>query len=411
MQQLLPDVAGTDRIGFDPVAKILKDVILNTKPPFAVGIFGEWGSGKTTLMQMVETKLTRSKRVKTVWFNAWKYDGKEVIWNALIQSVFYRMREDPDVTIKPDLLKKITDTATNLAFFVARKTAPILTAGAIDDKAVDELRGALSPLSANDESFGFINTFEATFAEIVREYVGPQGRLVIFIDDLDRCLPENAVQVMESIKLYLDSPNVSFVIGVEPEVVRTGIRARYKENAALAEKEYLEKIVQLPFVMRGLDRDAAMQLIRPYGKADNYVGDDMVIDLILTATETNPRRIKRFINSFYVLSRIHLAAGETMGPDDIRRLALTLLTQMRFREVYADLVDSPGLIADFNNMLLMPTSDRDTELAKNVALKRIYEDTAARRFLEIVRGLDCSAAAMSPWVLFTQGEEAAVGPQ
>ncbi len=82
--KLLADNPETmDRLGFQPMADILVDVIQQTDPPFTIGIFGEWGSGKTTLMTLVRRTLD-SLGAKTVWFNAWKYDGKEVIWNALI---------------------------------------------------------------------------------------------------------------------------------------------------------------------------------------------------------------------------------------------------------------------------------------------------------------------------------------
>ena len=405
MYKLLSDSVETkDRLGFDPMARILKDVVLNTEPPFTIGVFGEWGSGKTTLMHLVRGKLESQSRkpIKTVWFNAWKYDGKEVIWNALIQSVFFAMREDE--TVNPDLLKRITDTATNLAFFVAKKTANIVTGGVIDGDAVDEIRASIAPLSANDDSFAFINSFETTFAEIVGEYVGPNGRLVIFVDDLDRCLPENAVQVMEAIKLYLDSANVTFVIGVEPEVVREGIRHRYKDNEVLAEKEYLEKIIQLPFVMRGLDREAAMRLIKPYMKAKAYRYDETVIELLLVATETNPRRIKRFINAFYVLAEMARASGVALSQGDVHRLSLTILTQMRYRKIFDHLAEDPGLIKKFNDLMLEPSATRDPEIARSAALMAIYEDRDARRFFEIARDVDCSEVAMKQWVLFTQLE-------
>jgi predicted KAP-like P-loop ATPase len=88
MYQLLSDnPQAKDRLGFQPMADILVDVTEQTEPPFTIGIFGEWGSGKTTLMTLVRRQL-EDRNAKTVWFNAWKYDGKEVIWNALIQTIF-----------------------------------------------------------------------------------------------------------------------------------------------------------------------------------------------------------------------------------------------------------------------------------------------------------------------------------
>ena len=84
------------------------------------------------------------------------------------------------------------------------------------------------------------------------------------MDDLDRCLPENAVEILEAIKLSMDRSNVMFVLGVEPAVIEQGISTRYHDNPKLQAKDYLEKIVQLPFVMRGLDQTNARSLILPY---------------------------------------------------------------------------------------------------------------------------------------------------
>lgn len=407
MYELLSDAPrAEDRLGFAPMADILTVVIRRTAPPFTIGVFGEWGSGKTTLMTLVRQRLDERDNVKTVWFNAWKYDGKEVIWNALIQSIFYAMREDPAFRDDSAFLERIKSAAIGLAGFAARKWAGALTGGLLDTKEMDKALGALKPLVATDPEFGFINAFEVTFADLVRDYVGEDGRLVIFVDDLDRCLPENAVSVLEAIKLHLDNAQVTFVIGVEPEVIREGIRHRYRNNEVLAEKEYLEKIIQLPFVMRGLDHSAAMELIHPYAKTDSYAYDDVVIALLLDATQANPRRIKRFINSFYVLAEMRRAAGAPLNDQaDVQRLALTLLTQTHFRTVYEFLVEEPDIVQRFNHLMRKSASEREAEVARSPALTAIFEDAAARRFLDLVRDADCSGEKMREWVLLTRGGE------
>ena len=408
MYKLLSDAPrAEDRLGFAPMADILTNVIRKTEPPFTVGVFGEWGSGKTTLMTLVRKNLERDQSVKSVWFNAWKYDGKEVIWNALIQSIFFAMHEDPDFKDNSEFVERLKKAALGLARFATKKFAEQITFGVLKDgEEMDAVLNSLEPLVATDPEFGFINSFEKTFADLVKDYVGENGRLIVFVDDLDRCLPENAVAVLEAIKLHLDNAQVTFVIGVEPEVIRQGIRHRYQNNEVLAEKEYLEKIIQLPFVMRGLDQSAAMELIRPFAKTEHYVYDDVVHDLLLLSTQANPRRIKRFINTFYVLAEMERAAGRPLHDQgDVQRLALTLLTQTHFRDVYDHLVDEPGLIDQFNELMRQPANERDDKIAGSPALRAIDGNQTARRFFEIVRETDCSAEQMRKWVLLTRGEE------
>src|SRR3954471_17367395 len=96
MPLLSDNPATVDALGFSNSADLLAKIVTDAEPPFALGLFGEWGSGKTTLMTMIQDRLRKTGQ-KTVWFNAWKYDGKEALWNALIQTIFYAMQNDPDL--------------------------------------------------------------------------------------------------------------------------------------------------------------------------------------------------------------------------------------------------------------------------------------------------------------------------
>jgi hypothetical protein len=410
MDELIADNPETeDRLGFAPMAEILINVIKATPPPFTIGVFGAWGSGKTTLMNLVRKGL-ETQGTKAVWFNAWKYDGKEVIWNALMQAIFYRMKSDPDMATDSDFLDRLKDTAGRLALFAAKTATRLIPGNIVKEGDVDAVVAALKPLSANDEQFEFINKFETTFDGLVKEYVGQNGRLVVFVDDLDRCLPENAVAILEAIKLYMDRTNVMFVLGVEPAVIEEGIRARYRDNKKLQAKDYLEKIVQLPFVMRGLDETNARRLIIPYQEASGWVGDQVMHQLIFAGTAANPRRIKRFVNTYYVLARIAELAGTKPLQADAHRLALVLLLQMRAPDVYAELVRSPAMLRDYHEACELPTQQRDDRLARRPDLKTIFEDTPLRSFLDQTKGIDVDPGLLERWVLLARGEEAPSTP-
>ncbi len=174
---------------------------------------------------MVQQRL-HAKDVKTVWVNAWKYDGKEVIWNALLQTIFLKMKSDPPRKGKSSqaFRQRLGQTAAeSLAKYSARVGTRFIPGGIIREEDVDALLEALKPQAAN-ESFDFIDGFDAEFARLVEDYVGATGYLVIFIDDLDPCLPENAIQVLEALKLYLDKASCVFVVGCEPAVIEEAYR-------------------------------------------------------------------------------------------------------------------------------------------------------------------------------------------
>jgi hypothetical protein len=409
MPSLLSDQpAVVDRLGFEHFAEILADVVRTTPPPFTIGVFGEWGSGKTTLMRFIRQRLDETGGVKTVWFNAWKYDGKEVIWNALIQTIFLEMRRDAKAKGDEDFLGRLHEAAANLALFAAKRFASKLTGGIVTADDIDGVRAALKPFTAEDKTFAFINGFEATFRNLVERHVGKDGRLVVFVDDLDRCLPENAVEALEAIKLYLDEANVTFVIGVEPAVVRDGIRHRYRDIAALQDKEYLEKIVQLPFVMRGVDPTAAARLLEPYVEAGvaDFAHYEAMRKLIFLGTDSNPRRIKRFVNTLYVLRRMSEASGRKVDPKDLLRLSTVLLVQMRRPMVYDALVRDPGLVKDYNDAAGMALKDREERFGRKPALATIHDDPLAQSLFQELKDMPSGAAEMVEWVRLAQGAEA-----
>jgi hypothetical protein len=405
MHLLSDNPATQDTLGFGQMATVLQTVIRETPyRPFTIGIFGEWGSGKSTLMKLIQTSL-QFDGIKTVWFNAWKYDNKEVIWNALIQEIFYTMQHDPEIQSRSnaeEFKKQVAHAAAGLAKYAAKVATRFIPGGIIKEEDVDGVLEALRPPSANDALFDFINRFESTFDKLVKDYVdNPDGYLVIFIDDLDRCLPENAIAVMEALKLYLDRANCVFVIGAERSIIEEGIKERYKDNPRLTGKDYLEKIIQLPFIVRRIDAENALSLLEPYGKTLPYRDDPALRALIVQGTECNPRRIKRFINTFWVLSDI---AG-AMTPEQRRLLAKVLFIQMRFPVLYYALVEDLGLAARLTNAWSRPPRERDDFInASPASIKLFFADTELMSFLEKTRDIPCEADQIEACVMLTKGQ-------
>ena len=318
MRLLDDNPTSQDRLGFSRTADLISQVLTEADSlPLTVGVFGGWGTGKTSLMQMVQERLHRRK-VKTVWFNAWKYDGKEVIWNAFLQTILLKMRGDGPAggeASRKAFRERVADTARSLARYSAKVGTRFIPGGIVREEDVDALLDILGS-SADSRLFEFINRFETEFDQLVREYVGDSGYLVIFIDDLDRCLPENAIQVLEALKLYLDRTNCVFVVGSEPAVIEEAIRRRYADNPVLSAEEYLEKIVQIPFfVPRVRVRDALLPLAGDIFTREETKQMEL---LVRVGTRRNPRRVKRFLNAFMIALE-DAGPGHGRGPAQPRQ--------------------------------------------------------------------------------------------
>jgi hypothetical protein len=385
-----------DKLSFAPTADVIVETIKNaSRRPLTVGVFGGWGTGKTSLMQMAEVRLKRD-RIKTVWFNAWKYSGKEVIWNALIQTVLLAMKSDPDImdaSRREAFRRRVVMVSQELAKYAAKVGTRLIPGGIIREEDVDKLWTALSSDVHEGSLFEFINRFESEFERLVDDYVGG-SYLVVFIDDLDRCLPENAIEVMEALKLYLDKANCVFVIGVEPSIIEAAITKRYGVNSNLSASNYLEKIVQIPIAVPRVRTKGGLDLVSSVAADSILAPRQKFARLIQVGMDRNPRRIKRFANAYAVA----LSLAPEPSPDERLILAKVLVVQMRFPDFYRELTRVPSLMAR-----LQDVDDEDAWV--NAGVGQLFEDRELRDFLRRTQEIKTSAVGVLRWIRVTEADE------
>jgi len=152
------------------------------------------------------------------------------LWDALIHIILRGIHKDRGA---PRKAKRIAlDLAKRVAKASAQITIKIASQGLITDKAMDTVAEEFSSVG-RDNFYDYIEGFEERFADVVKEYVGEKGRLVVFIDDLDRCLPEGEITVLESLKLFLDKSQCVFVIGLDQIALAETIKTVYGASAEL----------------------------------------------------------------------------------------------------------------------------------------------------------------------------------
>jgi energy-coupling factor transporter ATP-binding protein EcfA2 len=389
-----------DKFGIDHFAVELKDLILVTERlPFCVGIFGAWGSGKTSFMNMLQglIKEQADDKIKTIWFNPWKYDKKEDLWNALIQTILNSIAEDQ--TVSPEVKEKVKKMALATTWLALKKAITAITAGVISEANLDDL---IKSFNEQDETYyRHINYFEKDFAEVVKHYTkdAKDGKLVVFIDDLDRCLPENAITVLESLKLFIGDANCIFVLGMDHSIVEAGIKTRYGKNAPIAGRDYLDKIIQVPFFLPPVSYEKLKDSLQ-VDVSSKALTDD-IWNVIHLSMGSNPRKTRRFVNSFYLSQRF------LNHPDQVLQrkmqegivpaltpeaqnmyLAKILVFQMSFPDFYQHLQRYPGDWEYLDKYVIQQddSEKRTDALNKRERLGRFWKNEDLQTFMRKTSG-------------------------
>lgn len=235
-----------DFLGYSGYVEVLADICTQSSlAPLTLGIFGPWGSGKTSLMTMLQRHLdaqTKGAGVKTLWFNAWRYEGRDEAQSALIHAIISKLEEDKS------LGQDVRDTLTKLKSSAnVLKLAKVITKTAIT--LVPDIEGFFSAFEKQNEKVAdTIERFDRDFAAVLAH--AKISHLVVFIDDLDRCSSAKVIETFETIKLFLNTPACTFVIGADAQKIEDAVGEVYGvADDKQRRRDFLEKIVQIPFVI------------------------------------------------------------------------------------------------------------------------------------------------------------------
>ena len=318
-----PAEADADKLGMNAYAEALTEFISGAQSPLTIALQGEWGSGKTSLMNALRSRLVdaRDAPYLGVWINTWQY--------ALMSNT-----DEAIVKILTGLIGQIsseakTTTDETKAIFgkIARVGGGVLSDIFKKYTGVDLEKNAKEWNADGAPSQSGVEDLKNGLAELVGKALekekGKRGFL-FFIDDLDRIDPPVAVQILELLKNIFDIPHCIFVLAIDYGVVVKGLKPKFGAMTDENEREFrsfFDKIIQLPFSMP----------VASY-KIDNFLMDSLADIGFLDATEakdeklcealtfyavnsvgTNPRSLKRLIN---YLSLIRILIGKTEAKDD-----------------------------------------------------------------------------------------------
>lgn len=387
-----------DLLGFQHLVAGLVSIVANDDLlPATIGVFGDWGSGKSSLLRMAAADLRTDPEVLVLTFNGWLFEGHGDAKTTLMGNILDALAEDK--TLLPQakglalrLLKRVnwwriagSVTKAGVGFAVGGPAGLGLAVGGdlattgkellkkTDAMKEEDLQKYLEESPEHEERRG-IREFRDDFGQLLGQT--KRKRLVVIIDDLDRCLPETIIETLEAIKLFLFVERTAFVIGADERLVQYAVRRRFPElpgERADVGRDYLEKLIQFPIRVPPLGRvetetytgllfasrakldGAAFEALRraavecdpkslhavrftqdiagrvlktiPEELASNLSLAERVAPVLAAETLGNPRQCKRFLN----MLSIRLGMAESRG---VRGLQPRVLAKLMLLEYY-----------------------------------------------------------------------------
>lgn len=364
-----------DLLEISKYVKGLGKFIRECQTPMSIAIQGDWGTGKTSTLNLLKKDLEADKAtngIQCVFFNTWQYSQFNMEDSLYVSFVHNLVKQCGG---NDEILRTVAAFG-KLAFF----------------KAVDWRFGTNASEildgfeKAKKDQMESVSKLQEDFAKLVKK---TGKRLVIFIDDLDRLNPEVAVELLEIIKLFVNVENSIFVLAIDYEVVVKGVRKKYGENLSEEKcRNFFDKIIQLPFKMP-VERYNLTELVRKAVQEQTHMTDEgvnIVAEFISDVMGTNPRTFKRLVNAFFLINSVNEigeeAESKTKEINDVLMFC-SLCIQMCLPKLY-ELMVTASTKKQLKELLELKSAE---EIRAYVKKYLIDMEGTDKEFNEITKGI------------------------
>lgn len=271
-----------DFLDYDYLVESINSIILDDSLlPATIGLFGDWGSGKSTLINMSKTKLEdNNKRIQCLVFNGWLFESYDDTKTAILEEIIDVLVDNTTLIDKGKIAAEALFSSINkmklgksaiktgmgfalssissvplinkiTSILKSNTTGPTKIDDIIDiEKFQKELADNLNYADLRND----VRMFQKNFNELLNS--SKIDRLVVYIDELDRCRPDTILETLEAIKLFLFTGKTAFIIGADQRHIEYAVRTKFKEIEGQEidiGREYLEKLIQYPIIIPRLD--------------------------------------------------------------------------------------------------------------------------------------------------------------
>lgn len=265
-----------DFLNFNETAESIKDLITEKElMPISIGVFGDWGAGKSTILELTKASLeTDEQEYIQVHFDAWTFQGYDDAKAALLETIastlVKKAADDKNLSAKAKefagridkirLMGLLMDGGAALAGIPTmggiQKFMGLFSGGDDGELDVGDVKDAVDGakdvakknkgLIKGKKSFSppkEIKEFRKAYSDLLKEFDKP---LIVYVDNLDRCSPFNAISTLEAIRLFLFLPNTAFVIAADEDMIRLAVPEYHKGASQRHQTDYLDKLIQIP---------------------------------------------------------------------------------------------------------------------------------------------------------------------
>jgi len=310
-----------DKLKMSRYGNVLSNFIKASDTPLTVGLQGEWGTGKTSMLYMLLEHF-KSENIATSWVNTWEYSMFRTPGEttpAILKGMLTNLKLSCESEGKWTIEEKSKDSVKKVFKFLGNVANQVIS----NQTGVD-IKGAVS----NDEA----SKEQAEIAEIKKEIAliiskliedtnNEYQKVVFLVDDLDRIPPEQAVEVLESLKNLFDVPNCVFVLAIDYDVVVKGLESKFGKKTEENEREFrsfFDKIIQVPFSMPTGTYDMGNLLSEKLISLNIEIPENLIdsySNVVKYTIGYNPRSLKRYINSFSLLRSLRNSDFEEDASD------------------------------------------------------------------------------------------------
>jgi len=380
-----------DTLNLLPYAEALRDFIHECETPMTIGIQGDWGIGRTSLMNMLrgsegdeQSGLLGVRQCRAINFDSWPYSQFDQDNNlavtclyALTSKLGLVLEQEPEVDAGE--LEALLETANRKLKIVLRTIRDCSNGGDSYDQDTENY------VDISDLMLGF----RRVFAQMVSLWTNSMAdrRVVIFVDDLDRIRPVRAFELLEAIKNFIDVPGCVFVMALDYEVVQKGMVEKLgRDLQKTSGKAFYDQMIQLPFIMPTtsykLDEFIVNLLVKAglpciINASCDLQSRQFFLDITRFTVGRNPRSIKRVINYTNLLERIHcLNSGRKSTDMECKILYALVSMQIAWPELFEYFIRDPSVdtiasLQSWDYLDILPEAGRlfershDRDLVKN----------------------------------------------